>query len=422
MSTPSKVNQRSGRGRSWLVIAALAAIGALIGAAVGYIELRRSQASTQLSTADGSAAGSLSPSSMRSATTDPSSASTSDPTLEPSAATDPGPATTSARTRTGKTTSRTSTASGTATRSTTRAGTPRPATSPSPAAVAAGLTATAQTLPDLAYASPSATQKLDLYLPERTGATVPLVIMIHGGGFADGDKSSLRAAANSLREKGFAVASVNYRLSGEARFPAGGQDVKAAVRWLRAKAGSYGIDPARFAVWGHSAGGYMAAMLGLTGAGKSVFDGGSLGNAAVSSAVQLVVDLSGPTDFTSMDRDAAAGGCAAGSLQHDAADSPESLWLGGPVPSMTSAAASASLLRLVPTATSLPPFVIVHGQADCSVPTGQSQALAAALQKRKADVTLTVLPGVGHSIGGGEADLYAPAVRRLEHLLDGAGN
>lgn len=276
-----------------------------------------------------------------------------------------------------------------------------------------GVRADRQTLPDLAYAGSSGAQKLDLYLPDRTGTAVPLVILIHGGAFMSGDKTDEAELARSLQDRGLAVASVNYRLSGEARFPAGVQDVKAAVRWLRAHAAAHGIHPDRFAAWGSSAGGYLAVMLGVTGGQRTTLDDASLGNAGVSSAVQLVVDLYGPADLLSMDEHAAdPGGCAGGAQVHDAPDSPESLWLGAPIQSVPALGGRANPIGYLDTARRLPAFVIAHGNRDCLVPYGQSVQLGAALRKAGASVSLTVVDGAGH--GSGEfAGLYPPAVKAL---------
>ena len=118
---------------------------------------------------------------------------------------------------------------------------------------------------DVAYASTSSSQVLDLWLPPNASGPVPLVIFIHGGAFKGGDKAMEACNVQALLDRGYAVASVNYRLSGEAPFPAAVQDAKAAVRYLRANATTYGINPDQIAAWGESAGGNLAAMLGVTG-------------------------------------------------------------------------------------------------------------------------------------------------------------
>ncbi len=172
---------------------------------------------------------------------------------------------------------------------------------------------------DLAYANQSPVEKLDLYLPPPSAVPAPLVIWIHGGGFMVGDKRSMPRQnfgpapkptsmmgpyqiqvpdVAALTAKGYAVVSLNYRLAESmfaAAYPAL-RDGKAAVRFLRAHAVKYHLDSSKFAVWGDSAGGYMAAMLGVTGDQATAFDDPSLGNAGVSSAVQAVVVWYGAED------------------------------------------------------------------------------------------------------------------------------
>lgn len=148
-------------------------------------------------------------------------------------------------------------------------------------------------------------QTLDLYLPtppavrtwEKPPANgyrtrLPLVIWIHGGAFLIGSKDD--TVPLELLSQGYAVASMGYRYSSEAKFPAQVEDCKAAIRWLRANAARFALDPERFAVFGESAGGYLAAMLGTTGDVKE-FDVGE--NLDQSSRVQAVIDFYGPTDF-----------------------------------------------------------------------------------------------------------------------------
>ena len=139
---------------------------------------------------------------------------------------------------------------------------------------------------DLAYASQSEAQRLDLYLPPNAEPPLPLLVFIHGGAWMAGDKRNDYAAGvvPLFVGEGYAVASINYRLSTEAVFPAQLLDVKAAIRWLRANAAAYGIDPDRIAAAGESAGAHLAALLG-TSAGEAAFDDPGLGNRDVSSAV-----------------------------------------------------------------------------------------------------------------------------------------
>ena len=273
-----------------------------------------------------------------------------------------------------------------------------------------------QDLTDVPYATQSPAQRLDLYLPHREGRAVPLVVYVHGGAFAFGDKADDRLRLESIRAHGYAVAAVNYRLSGEALFPAAVQDVKAAVRWLRANAARYGIDPDRFAAWGDSAGGHLAAMLGVTGDQRTSFDDPGLGNPGVSSAVQAVVDWYGPSDFLAMDTQARASRCPEPQV-HDVPDSPESVWLGAPVQTVPTRARAANPISYAAGARVLPPFLVVHGDADCLVPHGQSQILVAALRRHEGEVTFTLLPGVGHGGPVFDADQKPLALAFLDRVL-----
>ncbi|MFN8038373.1 MAG: alpha/beta hydrolase [Acidimicrobiales bacterium] len=249
---------------------------------------------------------------------------------------------------------------------------------------------------DVAYASTSSSQVLDLWLPPNASGPVPLVIFIHGGAFKGGDKAMEAGNVQALLDRGYAVASVNYRLSGEAPFPAAVQDVKAAVRYLRANATTYGINPDQIVAWGESAGGNLAAMLGVTGGqASSQLDDPSLGNAGVSSAVQAVVDWFGPTDFLSMDSQQSSTKCTSPE-SHDPASSPESQYVGAAIQTVPDQAKAASPLTYVATASTLPVFVIAHGDTDCQIPPAQSQSLHDALVTKGATATLTILPGAGH--------------------------
>lgn len=255
------------------------------------------------------------------------------------------------------------------------------------------------TLQDQAYASLSEAQKLDLYLPEGDGP-FPLVIYVHGGAFKMGDKAMGAEELDPLVAAGYAVASINYRLSSEALFPAPIEDAKAAVRWLRANADAYQLDPERFAAFGASAGGNIVAMLGTTG-DVVEFDNPELGNPEVSSRVQAVVDWFGPTDFGLMDTQFAESGvCPESAQSHSAADSPESLLLGAALAEVPDLVAQANPITYVSEDDAA--FFIQHGTADCNVPTQQSQILYDALLTvlDEEQVSLTIIEGAGH--GGSE--------------------
>ena len=247
-------------------------------------------------------------------------------------------------------------------------------------------------LRDLAYVTNGhARQKLDLYLPTKSGK-LPLIIVIHGGAFRGGDKA--QSTGGQFLRAGFAVASLNYRLSGDALFPAAVQDCKAAVRWLRANAAKYNLDPDRFGAWGSSAGGNLVAMLGTTGETRE-FDTGE--NLNLSSRVQAVADYFGPTDFLQMDAHRLPNG-----MVHDSAQSPESLYIGGPIQENKEKAAKANPITFITAKT--PPFYIAHGDSDPLVPHHQSVLLEAALKKAGVPVKFYTVKGGGHGFRDPQAE------------------
>jgi acetyl esterase/lipase len=250
---------------------------------------------------------------------------------------------------------------------------------------------------DLEYVKEGhARQKLDLYLPEKADGPLPLLIWVHGGGWRAGSKD--RPAGLEFVGRGYALASLNYRLSQHAVFPAQLDDCKAAVRWLRANAKKYNLDPQRFGAFGASAGGHLVALLGTTGGAKELEGKG--GNLDQSSRVQAVVDLFGPTDLTKM------GG------SHDGPRSPEALLIGGPVQENKEKAAKANPIEYVKKDN--PPFLILHGDKDAVVPFGQSELLEAALKKAGVEVTLKRVKGAGH---GGPAFTSAENRKLIEEFF-----
>jgi acetyl esterase/lipase len=251
---------------------------------------------------------------------------------------------------------------------------------------------------DVAYAPLSASQTLDLYLPEGPGP-FPLVINIHGGGFRVGDKDMLSPEIlGALRERGIAVATIDYRLSGEARFPAAIEDAKAAVRFLRANAARYRLDPERFVAFGQSAGGNLASLIGTTG-NAAVFDNPALGNPGVSARVSAVIDWFGPNDFLQMDPQARAQGCPP---DHEAATSFESEYLGAPIRTVPDKVKAANPITYIDP--SDPPFLLQKGSADCLVPVGQTTILAEALKQAGVPVEVDMFAGTGH----GDTSFFSP--------------
>ena len=253
-------------------------------------------------------------------------------------------------------------------------------------------------------------QVLDLYLPAE-GKDWPLVVWVHGGAWRGGNKD--RPPALRLLREGYAVASINYRLSQHAKFPAQIQDAKAAIRWLRAQAKEYGYDSGRIGVWGASAGGHIVALLGTTGDEKE-FDVGP--NLDQSSAVQAVIDFFGPTDFLQIQAQTGD----TGRLNHDAPDSPEAHLLGGPVQENPDKAIRANPISYV--SVDDPPFLIMHGEEDDVVPIGQSELLHAALEKAGVPSKLQRIPDAGHGFGGPEIERAVLAFfnRHLQDTSRGA--
>ncbi len=269
----------------------------------------------------------------------------------------------------------------------------------SPSAQATVAAGSAATYANVAYASTSSAQVLDIWMPDGATRPVPLVVFVHPGAFMGGDKAMEGENVASVLAAGYAAASLNYRLSGSAPFPAAAQDVKAAVRFLRANSAKYGLDPDRIAAWGESAGGNLVAMIGTTGDQRTLLDDSSLGNAGVSSAVQAVVDFYGPTDFLQMDAQFAAAPPAACNGQvpaYDPADSPVSAYLGAPIQTVPDQAAAANPITYIATAKTLPAFLIAHGSSDCEVPNQQSQLLQDALQAAGATSAFNLVQGAGH--------------------------
>jgi acetyl esterase/lipase len=234
-------------------------------------------------------------------------------------------------------------------------------------------------------------QRLDLYLPASTDSPLPVIVWIHGGAWSAGSKDN-PGQVLAFVGKGYAVASVGYRLSQHAVFPAQIEDCKAAIRWLRANAKMYQLDADHIGVWGASAGGHLAALVGTTGSVKDLE--GTGGNAAQSSRVQAVVDFFGPTDFLQMDAHAVKGAF----LKHDPASSPESKLIGGAIQQNVEKVKLANPIAYV--TKDAPPFYIAHGEQDPLVPCHQSELLQEALKKVEVEVTLQKIPGAGH--GGKE--------------------
>jgi acetyl esterase/lipase len=257
------------------------------------------------------------------------------------------------------------------------------------------------TVKDLVYASPGGKPLLaDLYIPKHTEKPPHVILWLHGGGWRFGDRRMGPDLSRYFAEWGFAMASIDYRLSTEAIFPAQIEDVKTAIRWLRCVAGHYGFDASRIGLWGSSSGGHLAALAATSGAGT--FEEGTIEHASYSSEVQAVVDGYGPTDFLQMDehRDPSVSPSddpESTQLPPGSSASPtsfESLFLGAPIHSCPERVREANPVTYV--RTGLAPFFILHGTSDTAVPVHQSELLYDALSAHGNDVTLCLIEGLGH--------------------------
>jgi acetyl esterase/lipase len=249
---------------------------------------------------------------------------------------------------------------------------------------------------DVPYALQSPNQRVDIYLPDEGKGPFPVIAVIHGGAFMMGDKRDVQQLPmlEGLK-RGYAVVCIEYRLSGEAIFPAQIYDCKAAIRFLRANAQKYGFDAKRIAAWGGSAGGHLSSLVG-TSAGVKDLEDLSMGFPAEDCSVQAVVDWYGPTeDFLKMDEELQTSGC--GVPDHSAPESPESLLLGSLITEVPELVRRASPMTYVSAHT--PPFLIQHGLLDQLVPVQQSIHFAEAIEKAagKDRVTLELFPGVYHA-------------------------
>jgi acetyl esterase/lipase len=250
---------------------------------------------------------------------------------------------------------------------------------------------TATTYTDVAYASTSNAQKMDIYLPTGDGP-FPVVVFIHGGAFLMGDKSMETSNAAVLVGKGYAAVSINYRLSGEAKFPAQIQDCKAAIRFLRANATKYKLNPDKIASWGASAGGNLSALLGTSG-GVAELEGTDLGNSTLSSKVLVAVDWFGPINFLTMDAEASALGFT---ITTNSASSPESSLMGAAIQTIPTQVAKANPTTYISADDAA--FFIQVGDADRNIPYTQSKNFYNALTPviGTANASFELLAGAGH--------------------------
>lgn len=235
--------------------------------------------------------------------------------------------------------------------------------------------------------------KLDIYRPKKAPqAPMAAIVWIHGGGWRQGDKNNAANAIAAAR-RGFFAVSINYRLSGEATFPAAIEDVKGAIRWLRANAKDYNVDPDRIGVWGGSAGGHLALLAGCADE-KAGLEGKS-GYAGTSSRVQAVCSWFGPAEFGNLgtDGDSVIGQFIGGSAK----DKPEAYKLASP----TTHASKDD-----------PPVLMIHGDKDALVPLSQSETMLKALKTAEVPAELVVVRNAGHGFKpeGGEIEPKSDAI------------
>jgi acetyl esterase/lipase len=275
---------------------------------------------------------------------------------------------------------------------------------------------------DLTYAAMEGFRPLtlDLYqMPSRPkDPPRPAILFVHGGGWASGDARHLDgfddfpAALAALAAKGYVVASVNYRLSGEAHFPAAVQDVKSAIRWLRGRAGDYNIDTTRVMAWGAEAGGQIAALVG-TSCGVATLEPAADAKSKArlaSDCVEGVIDWHGPTDLASWDTGAA-----------HAAEAGAPTRLGtylGCEPADCAAGLVHTASPLTYIGSMSPPFLIQHGSADTEVPPDQSQKLYDALKAQSVPAEILIYPGAGQDFAkDGAPDASSKAIADMEDFI-----
>ena len=242
---------------------------------------------------------------------------------------------------------------------------------------------------------------LDIYLPKTPKTNYPVVIYIYGSAWMSNSSkgADMNSIGKALLEAGFAVVTPNHRSSFDAKFPAPMNDVKAAIRFVRANAEKYQLNTSFVGISGSSSGGNMAAMAGTSRnvkkytLGKTTLDiEGQVGaDLAYSSSVDAVVDWFGPTNMLLMDS------CGGTDFIHNAANSPASLYIGGAIQDNKEKCLLASPITYVDP--SDPPFLIFHGEKDNVVPHCQSELLYAALQKAKVQSQFFLVPGASHGPG-----------------------
>ncbi|PYL71957.1 MAG: hypothetical protein DMF26_17860 [Verrucomicrobia bacterium] len=250
--------------------------------------------------------------------------------------------------------------------------------------------------------------RLDIYSPKSITHPLPVLLWIFGNRWSRGSKN--HPPPLYLISRGYIVISIDYRLSGEAPFPAAIEDCKAAVRWIRANAAAYHFDPDHIGAWGHSAGGHLAALVGTSG-GVAELDGGD--NSSFSSRVQAVCDMSGPSDILQFYEAVSNSNERIARMDRSSIEQ----FLGGSVEQNRAKAIAASPTTYV--SKDDPPFLIIHGEEDMTIPVSQSEVLASKLKAAGVQVTLIMAERRGHGVGGPR---FAPEITAFfdEHLKPGS--
>ena len=230
---------------------------------------------------------------------------------------------------------------------------------------------------------------------------MPAVIFIHGGGWRGGDKYPSRV--KMLASRGFFGVSINYRLSGIAQFPAAVEDSKCAVRWLRANAETYKVDPDRIGVWGGSAGGHLVMMVGCTD-GTDGLEGNG-GWDKFSSRVQAVCSYWGPSDFSSMPENMISRGSNSAEVQ----------FLGGTIDEIPDTYVLASPISYI--TPDDPPLLLVHGELDPVVPLSQSDIIYEAYQQVGLETTLIKVTGAGHGLNKITDNPISPPQAEIDQMV-----
>lgn len=259
-------------------------------------------------------------------------------------------------------------------------------------------------IPDLVYSVPNGRELVaDLYLPKNSQTPLPVIIWLHGGGWRFGDRKLGPDFSTFFARRGFAMVSIEYRLSEEAIFPAAVHDVKTAVRWVRTIAEKYGLDANHIGLWGSSAGGHLAALTAMSGPEQFVDENPEYNG--INSEVQAVAIGYGPVNFLQIDEQKEQDGI----IEEDPEslhipkdkkstdpDSFESLFLGAPILTCPDRVKAANPITYMKTGQTLPPFLIMHGLSDTAVSAQQSEILYQAIAEEGNDVSLYLIKGLGH--------------------------